>query len=169
MICLSLECPALYSVDYIFRIAILVLATTNDLAMDGTPFDGPRRVDLRSATAVEGVESSDADTVEVEIAFQGGERCRLVMPASEVQRFAPLLLLLARGASPETEAPTVEQQTDFVLMPADSLNVGELPNGEALLAIRIGPATLGFTLPPTAAVSLGQSLMLFGTTGEPTT
>jgi hypothetical protein len=135
--------------------------------MDGPPFDGPERVDLRSATAVEGVASSDADTIEVEIAFQGAERCRLVMPAADVQRFAPLLLLLARGAAPDVEAPAAEQLADLVLLPTDSLDVGELPNGEALLAIRVGPATLGFTLPAAAAVRLGRSLMLFGTTGEP--
>ena len=135
--------------------------------MDGPPFDGPGRVDLRSATAVEGVASSDADTIEVEIAFQGAERCRLVMPAADVQRFAPLLLRLARGAAPDAKAPAAEQPANLVLLPTDSLDVGELPNGEALLAIRVGPATLGFTLPAAAAVRLGRSLMLFGTTGEP--
>ena len=44
-------------------------------------------------------------------------------------------------------------------MPTDSLHVGPLPSGETLLAVGIGPATVGLSLPASAVEKLCYSLL----------
>ncbi|GEP59094.1 hypothetical protein [Reyranella soli] len=66
-----------------------------------------------------------------------------------------LLLLLGRSLprNPATE------DAPLSLVPTDSLHVGPLPSGETLLAVGIGPATVGLSLPASAVEKLAHFLL----------
>ncbi len=128
----------------------------------------PHRLDLRAAIAVQPAVPSGRDTVEIDIEFYDQPPCRLVVPISDVERFTSLLLLIARATSSMADIEAVEAATAApTLLPADSVSVGEMPGGSALLAIQVGPATLAFSLPPETAVKTGRSLLLLGATDLP--
>jgi len=120
-------------------------------------------IDLRSATDVRGVWPVDGDVVTLEVAMTTGDG-RLIVPVADVQRLVALLLLLARSLDEcDTDSAEGRHVADLSIVPTTSLSVGELPDGETLLAVEVGPAMLGFSLPATAATKLGRSLMLAGT------
>jgi hypothetical protein len=120
-------------------------------------------IDLRRAIGMRGVWPIDDSAVTVEVTTPDGDS-RLIVPVGDVQRLVGLLLLLARtldSGAPEAETRHV---ADLSVMPATSLSVGELPDGDTLLAVAVGPTMLGFSLSPAAATKLGRSLLLTAAT-----
>lgn len=117
-----------------------------------------QRIDLGQAIEVSGELLPQANAVQLSVVRRDGERTTLTIPAADLKRLVPLLLLLGR-ALPHSDADTGAQLS---LVPTDSLSVGELPGGETLLAVAVGPATVGFSMPAAAAEKLGRSLLLAG-------
>jgi hypothetical protein len=117
-----------------------------------------QRIDLGDAVEVSGELLPQANAVQLSVVRQSGHRTTLTIPAADLQRLVPLLLLLGR-ALPQRGADASPQLS---LVPTDSLSVGELPGGETLLAVAVGPATVGFSMPAAAAEKLGRSLLLAG-------
>lgn len=112
-------------------------------------------IDLAQAAEVTGESHPDDNTVSLNVLRRDGERSTLMVPASDLQRLVSMLLLLGRtlpSADPESKAP-------LSLIPTDSLHVGPLPSGETLLAVGIGPATVGLSLPTSAVEKLAHSLL----------
>jgi hypothetical protein len=120
--------------------------------------DTEQRIDLSQAIEVSGELLPQANAVQLSVVRRGGERTTLTIPAADLQRLVPLLLLLGR-ALPQVEP---DLGAKLSLVPTDSLSVGELPGGETLLAVAVGPATVGFSMPAAAAEKLGRSLLLAG-------
>ncbi len=118
-------------------------------------------IDLRSATDVRGIWPVDSGTVTLEVSMPSGAG-RLIVPVADVQRLVALLLLLAQSLGDHEAGAEGRHVADLSVVPTTSLSVGELPNGETLLAVAVGPSMLGFSLPATAATTLGRSLMLAG-------
>ena len=127
--------------------------------MDGSE----QRIDLGDAVEVSGELLPQANAVQLSVVRRSGERTTLTIPAADLRRLVPLLLLLGR-ALPQGGS---DASTQLSLVPTDSLSVGELPGGETLLAVAVGPATVGFSMPAAAAEKLGRSLLLAGS--EPST
>ncbi len=119
-----------------------------------------RQIDLAQATEVSGELLARDNAVLLTVVERSGDRTTLTIPAADLQRLVPLLLLLGRSLP----APTKEGPLSLV--PTDSLSVGELPSGETLLAVAVGPATVGFSMPASAAEKLGRSLLLAGAEGD---
>src|SRR5262245_52785448 len=123
---------------------------------------GPVAIDLRYATDVRGIWPVGGGVVTLEVAMTTGDG-RLIVPVGDVQRLVALMLLLTRSLDEGETKSEGSHAADLSIVPTTSLSVGELPNGETLLAVEVGPAMLGFSLPATAATKLGRSLMLAGT------
>lgn len=112
-------------------------------------------IDLAHATEVTGESHPDDNAVSLSVLCRDGERATLTVPAGDLQRLVSLLLLLGRtlpSTDPGRDAP-------LSLIPTDSLHVGPLPSGETLLAVGIGPATVGLALPTSAVEKLAHSLL----------
>ena len=101
-------------------------------------------IDLAQASEVTGESDPDHNTVSLTVRRRNGRRATLCIPGADLQRLVPLLV------------------------PTDSLHVGPLPSGETLLAVGIGPATVGLSLPGTAAEKLGRSLLAASATVKET-
>lgn len=112
-------------------------------------------IDLALASEVTGESHPDHNMVSLTVLRRNGRRATLSIPAADLQRLVPLLLLLGRALP---RSPAMED-APLSLVPTDSLHVGPLPSGETLLAIGIGPATVGLSLPASAAEKLGRSLL----------
>mgnify|MGYP003584025911 CR=1 FL=1 len=121
------------------------------------PEDG-QRIDFRQAAEVSGALLPQDNAVLITLVAHDGGRSTLTIPAADLQRLVPLLLLLGR-ALPHNEPA---DSASLSLVPTDSLSVGGLPGGETLLAVAVGPATVGFSMPASAAEKLGRSLLLAG-------
>lgn len=116
-------------------------------------------IDLAQATEVTGESHPDDNAVSLSVLRRDGERATLTVPAGDLQRLVSLLLLLGRtlpSGEPSRDAP-------LSLIPTDSLHVGPLPSGETLLAVGIGPATVGLSLPSSAVEKLAHSLLAAAT------
>ncbi|HQS14902.1 hypothetical protein [Reyranella sp.] len=120
--------------------------------------DGEPRIDFGQAAEVTGELLAQDNAVMLTLLGHDGRRSTLTIPAADLQRLVPLLLLLGR-ALPQHE---LSDPAKLSLVPTDSLSVGGLPGGETLLAVAVGPATVGFSLPASAAEKLGRSLLLVG-------
>lgn len=120
--------------------------------------DGEPRIDFGQATEVTGELLAQDNAVLITLLGLDGRRSTLTIPAADLQRLVPLLLMLGR-ALPQHE---LSDPTKLSLVPTDSLSVGGLPGGETLLAVAVGPATVGFSMPASAAQKLGRSLLLAG-------
>jgi hypothetical protein len=119
--------------------------------------DGEPRIDFGQAAEVTGELLAQDNAVLLTLLGLDGRRSTLTIPAADLQRLVPLLLLLGR-ALPQHEP----SDSRLSLVPTDSLSVGGLPGGETLLAVAVGPATVGFSMPASAAQKLGRSLLLAG-------
>lgn len=119
--------------------------------------DGEPRIDFGQATEVTGELLAQDNAVMLTLLGHDGRRSTLTIPAADLQRLVPLLLLLGR-ALPQHGL----SDSRLSLVPTDSLSVGGLPGGETLLAVAVGPATVGFSMPASAAQKLGRSLLLAG-------
>ena len=124
--------------------------------------DREQRIDLGQATEVSGELLIQDNAVLLTIVRRDGPRTVLTIPADDLQRLVPLLLLLGRALPLRTS----DAGAQLSLVPTDSLSVGELPGGETLLAVAVGPATVGFSMPSAAAMKLGRSLLLAGADSE---
>lgn len=120
--------------------------------------DGEQRIDFGQAAEVSGELLPQDNAVLITLVGRDGGRSTLTIPAADLQRLVPLLLLLGR-ALPQNEP---SDSAELSLVPTDSLSVGGLPGGETLLAVAVGPATVGFSMPASAAEKLGRSLLLAG-------
>ncbi|WP_428683134.1 hypothetical protein [Reyranella sp.] len=116
-----------------------------------------QRIDFGQAAEVSGELLPQGNAVLITLVGHDGRRSTLTIPAADLQRLVPLLLLLG-CALPQHEPPG----SKLSLVPTDSLSVGGLPGGETLLAVAVGPATVGFSMPASAAEKLGRSLLLAG-------
>lgn len=112
-------------------------------------------IDLTHAAEVTGESHPDDNAVSLSVLGRDGERATLTVPAGDLQRLVSLLLLLGRTL-PSTDPV---RDTPLSLIPTDSLHVGPLPSGETLLAVGIGPATVGLALPTSAVEKLAHSLL----------
>jgi len=116
------------------------------------------QIDLGQATEVSGGLLPQGDVVLLTVVHRDDNRTTLTIPVDDLQRLVTLLLLLGRSL-PRHKA---DADAKLSLVPTDSLSVGELPGGETLLAVAVGPATVGFSMPAAAAEKLGHSLLLAG-------
>jgi len=117
--------------------------------------DPESAIDLAQAREVTGESDPHLNTVSLTVLCRNGRRATLSIPAADLQRLVPLLLLLGRALP---RSPAMED-APLSLVPTDSLHVGPLPSGETLLVVGIGPATVGLSLPAAAAEQLGRSLL----------
>ena len=120
--------------------------------------DGEPRIDFGQAAEVTGELLAQDNAVMLTLLGHDGRRSTLTIPAADLQRLVPLLLLLGRALPQHA----LSDPAKLSLVPTDSLSVGGLPGGETLLAVAVGPATVGFSLPASAAEKLGRSLLLVG-------
>ncbi len=120
--------------------------------------DGMQRIDFGQAAEISGELLPQDNAVLITLVGRDGGRSSLTIPAADLQRLVPLLLLLGR-ALPQNG---LSDAAELSLVPTDSLSVGGLPGGETLLAVAVGPATVGFSMPASAAEKLGRSLLLAG-------
>ena len=124
--------------------------------MSGAPWTTTQKapIDLAEASEVSGESHPDHNTVSLTVLRHNGRRATLSIPAADLQRLVPLLLLLGRTL------PRTPASDNAPLSLGDHLlHVGPLPSGETLLAVGIGPATVGLSLPASAAEKLGHSLL----------
>lgn len=134
--------------------------------MDKTSGTGAPRssstIDLHQALDVRGVALAGNTAFKVKVETQAGTD-HIIVPVGDLDRLVSLLLLL--GLSPGVRGRDIDATNiaDLPLIPASSLSVGALPTDEVLLLVEVGASTLGFSMPPDAARTLGQSLMLAGT------
>jgi hypothetical protein len=112
-------------------------------------------IDLAQASEVSGESDPDHNAVSLTVRRRNGRRTTLSIPAADLQRLIPLLLLLGRTLP----RSSTSENAPLSLIPTDSLHVGPLPSGETLLAVGIGPATVGLSLPASAVEKLGYSLL----------
>lgn len=124
-----------------------------------------QRIDFSDAAEVSGELLPNENAVLITLVGHDGRRSTLTIPITDLQRLVPLLLLLGR-ALPHTEPADAGRLS---LVPTDSLSVGGLPGGETLLAVAVGPATVGFSMPASAAEKLGRSLLLAGSAASEAT
>lgn len=124
--------------------------------------DGNQRIDFGQAAEVSGELLPQDNAVLITLVGHDGGRSTLTIPAADLQRLVPLLL---GRALPQNEP---SDSAKLSLVPTDSLSVGGLPGGETLLAVAVGPATVGFSMPASAAEKLGRSLLLAGSDAEAT-
>ena len=120
--------------------------------------DGDQRIDFGQAAEVSGELLPQDNAVLIALVGHDGGRSTLTIPAADLQRLVPLLLLLGRALPPNEPSDSAK----LSLVPTDSLSVGSLPGGETLLAVAVGPTTVGFSMPASAAERLGRSLLLAG-------
>lgn len=120
--------------------------------------EGEQRIDFGLAAEVNGELLPQDNAVRLTMALRDGGRSVLTIPVADLQRLVSLLLLLGR-ALPQQAGHDVARLS---LVPIDSLSVGELPGGKTLLAVAVGPAMVGFSMPAAAAEKLGRSLLLAG-------
>jgi len=120
-------------------------------------------IDLAQASEVTGESDPALNTVSLTVLRRDGRRATLSIPAADLQQLVPLLLLLGRSLprNPATE------DAPLSLVPTDSLHVGALPSGETLLAVGIGPATVGLSLPASAVEKLAHSLLAAAARSNP--
>lgn len=125
--------------------------------------DGNQRIDFGQAAEVSGELLPKDYAVLITLVGRDGGRSTLTIPAADLQRLVPLLL---GRALPQNEP---SDSANLSLVPTDSLSVGGLPGGETLLAVAVGPATVNFSMPASAAEKLGRSLLLAGSHAAETT
>ncbi len=87
--------------------------------------DGEPRIDFGQAAEVTGELLAQDNAVMLTLLGHDGRRSTLTIPAADLQRLVPLLLLLGR-ALPQHE---LSDPTKLSLVPTDSLSVGGLPGG----------------------------------------
>ena len=112
-------------------------------------------IDFAQAAEVTGECHPGDNAVSLNVVGHNGHRATLTVPADDLQRLVSMLLLLGRtlgSSEPARDAP-------LSLIPTDSLHVGSLPSGETMLAVGIGPATVGLSLPSSAVEKLARSLL----------
>ena len=127
--------------------------------------DDDQRIDFSEAAEVTGELLTRENAVLITLVGHTGRRSTLTIPAADLQRLVSLLLLLGR-VLPHNEPADVAKLS---LIPTDSWSVGGLPGGETLLAVAVGAAMVGFSMPASAAEKLGRSLLLAGSDAmEPT-
>lgn len=119
---------------------------------------GIQKIDFGQAAEVSGELLPQDNAVLITLVGRDGGRSTLTIPAADLQRLVPLLLLLGRALPQNVPFDSGR----LSLVPTDSLSVGGLPGGETLLAVAVGPATVGFSMPASAAEKLGRSLLLAG-------
>lgn len=127
--------------------------------MDMPVDNGGAVIDLRQALDVRGAPLAGGDAVSIDVTTAGGTD-HIVVATKDMDRLISLLLLLGM---PRAQVGG-RDISDMPVIPASSLSVGELPNGDALLVVDVGAARLGFSLPPRAATAVGQSLLMAGAT-----
>lgn len=127
--------------------------------------DGDQRLHFGQAAEVTGELLAQDNAVLITLVRHDGGRSTLTIPAADLQRLVPLLLLLGRALPQNTNSDSAK----LSLVPTDSLSVGGLPGGETVLAVAGGLATVGFSMPASAAEKLGRSRLLAGSNvAEPT-
>ena len=120
--------------------------------MDVFP-DAP--IDLAEACEINGEAHPDHDAVSLNVLHRDGRHATVSIPASDLGRLVPLLLLLGR----DLPARKTDKDEPLCLVPTDGLHVGPLPSGETLLVVAVGPATMGLSMPAAVAEKLGYSLI----------
>jgi len=110
-------------------------------------------IDFAQAAEVTGECHPGDNAVSLNVVGHNGHRVTLTVPADDLQRLVSMLLL---GRTLGSSDPA--RDTPLSLIPTDSLHVGSLP-GETLLAVGIGPATVGLSLPSSAVEKLARSLL----------
>jgi|GraSoiStandDraft_35_1057300.scaffolds.fasta_scaffold907812_1 hypothetical protein len=113
---------------------------------------------------LQGGPSEDGDMLLVETATFDDKILRFAIPIDNVQHVIAFLLIWvgkisAQGNRPETDDT---DRTGSLPIPATSISIGE-PHGDAgYLGISVGRAELVFSVPASALMSVGQTLLLAG-------
>ena len=103
-----------------------------------TPLDDDPEspIDLAQASEVTGESDPDLNRVSLTVLRRNGRRATLSIPGTDLQQLVPLSL-----------------------MPTDWSACWSPASGETLLAVGIGPATVGLSLPANAVEKLAHSLL----------
>ncbi len=112
-------------------------------------------IDLAEASEVTGESHPCSGAVSITVRRPGGRNTVLSIPAADLPRLVQMLLLLGRALPFDRDSAPAA----LSLVPTDTVSVGQLPGGETLLAVGVGPSTVGLSLPSAAALELGRSLL----------
>jgi S1-C subfamily serine protease len=114
---------------------------------------------------LQGGPSEDGDVLLVEAATFDDKVLRFAIPVDNVQHFIAFLLIWVGKISAAQESHTGTDGTEgagCLPIPATSISIGEPHGSEGYLGISVGRAELTFSVPASALVSVGQSLLLVG-------
>ena len=114
---------------------------------------------------LQGGPSEDGNMLLVEASTFDEKVLRFAIPIDNVQYFIAFLLIWVGkiSAAQENRSETDDTEGVSLPIPATSISIGE-PNGvEGYLGISVGRAELMFSVPTSALVSVGQTLLMAGT------
>jgi hypothetical protein len=113
---------------------------------------------------LQGGPSEDGNMLLVEAATFDEKLLRFAIPIDNVQYFIAFLLIWVGkiGAAQENRSEADDTEDVSLPIPATSISIGE-PNGnEGYLGISVGRAELTFSVPASALLSVGKTLLLAG-------
>jgi len=89
---------------------------------------------------------------------------RFAIPIDNVQYFIAFLLIWVGkiSAAQENRSETDDTEGVSLPIPATSISIGEPHGGEGYLGISVGRAELTFSVPASALLSVGKTLLLAG-------
>ena len=114
---------------------------------------------------LQGGPSEDGNLLLVEAATFEDKILRVAIPIDNVQHVIAFLLIWVGKISAAQENRSKTDDTEGVVslpIPATSISIGEPHGGEGYLGISVGRAELMFSVPASALVSVGQTLLLAG-------
>jgi hypothetical protein len=108
---------------------------------------------------LQGGPSEDGNMLLVEAATFEDKVLRFAIPIDNVQHVIAFLLIWVGKISAAQEN---RPETGSLPIPATSISIGEPHGDEGYLGISVGRAELMFSVPASALVSVGQTLLLAG-------
>jgi hypothetical protein len=114
---------------------------------------------------LQGGPSEDGNALLVEAATFDDKLVRFAIPIDNVQHFIAFLLIWVGkiSAAQDSQVKTDGMEGAVSLpIPATSISIGEPHGDEGYLGISVGRAELMFSVPASALVSVGQTLLLAG-------
>jgi hypothetical protein len=113
---------------------------------------------------LQGGPSEDGNMLLVEAATFDEKVLRFAIPIDNVQYFIAFLLIWVGkiSAAQENRSETDDTEGVSLPIPATSISIGEPHGGEGYLGISVGRAELTFSVPASALLSVGQTLLLAG-------
>src|ERR1700737_381324 len=114
---------------------------------------------------LQGGPSEDGNMLLVEASTFDEKVLRFAIPIDNVQHVIAFLLIWVGKISAAQENRSKTDDTEGVVslpIPATSISIGEPHGGEGYLGISVGRAELMFSVPASALLSVGKTLLLAG-------